>query len=56
MKKRDINPFGLRLAPDLRERVEDQAGKHRHSLNTEIEMLIEDGLRWRESQEKQAVA
>lgn len=53
MKKRDINPFGLRMSPSLREQADAEAKKHRHSLNTEIEMLIEDGLKWRAAQRKQ---
>lgn len=52
MKKREINPFGLRLHPDLREKAQRQAATNRHSLNTEIEMLIEDGLKWRETQQR----
>ena len=56
MKKRDINPFGLRLPPALREKVEQEARKYRHSLNTEIEMLIEEGLKRRETHENQAAA
>ncbi len=56
MKRRDITPFGLRLQPALRKRAKCEAEQNRHSMNTEIEMLIEDGFRWREMQSKQAVA
>lgn len=57
MKTRAINPFGLRMQPDLKERAKSEAERNRHSMNTEIEMLIEDGFRWREMQrQKQAVA
>lgn len=56
MKKRDIKPFGLRLEPALKEKAQHEACLQRHSMNTEIEMLIEDGFRWREQQRKQAAA
>lgn len=56
MKKREIAPFGLRLQPDNKERVRAEAERHRRSMNTEAEMLIEEGFKWREMQSKQAVA
>lgn len=56
MRKREIKPFGLRLQPALKERARDEAERNRHSMNTEIEMLIEDGFRWRAMQQKQALA
>jgi len=56
VKKRDITPFGLRLDPEKKDRVKSEAQAHRHSMNTEIDMLIEDGFRWRETQRKQANA
>lgn len=56
MKKRDITPFGLRLQPLLKERVRGEAAKNRRSMNTETEMLIEEGFKWREMQQRQAVA
>jgi hypothetical protein len=52
MKKRDIAPFGLRLSPEIKEMAKSEAGRNRHSMNTEIEMLIEDGLKWREMQQQ----
>lgn len=56
MKKREITPFGLRLRPALKEKAKDEADRNRHSMNTELEMLIEDGFKWREKQSGQAVA
>ncbi|SFB46215.1 hypothetical protein [Azotobacter beijerinckii] len=56
MKKRDIVPFGLRLQPPLKERAKREAELNRHSMNTEFELLIEDGFKWREMQKKQANA
>jgi len=56
MKKRDITPFGLRLQPHNKDRLKKEAESLRHSMNTEAEMLIEDGFRWREMQKQQAAA
>lgn len=56
MNKRDIKPFGLRLKESLKEDLRHEAERNRHSMNTEAEMLIEDGFRWREMKRKQAVA
>lgn len=56
MKKRDITPFGLRLPAALKEKAKFEADQNRHSMNTEIEMLIEDGFRWREQKARQAAA
>lgn len=56
MKKRDIIPFGLRLPPPLKEITKIEAERNRHSMNTEIELLIEDGFKWRGVQKAQAVA
>lgn len=56
MKKRDIKPFGLRLKESLKDDLRQEALRNRHSMNTEAEMLIEDGFKWREMQQKQAVA
>lgn len=53
MKKRDIPPFGLRLSPPLKKRTKDEAERNRHSMNTEIELLIEDGFTLREMRKKQ---
>ncbi len=56
MKKRDISPFGLRLQPAMKERAKSEAERNRHSMNTEIELLMEDGFKWREMKQKQAAA
>lgn len=56
MKKREIAPFGLRLQPALKEKAKSEAERNRHSMNTELETLIEDGFRWREMQQRQAAA
>ena len=56
MKKRDIKPFGLRLKEALKEDLRNEATRNRHSMNTEAEMLIEDGFKWREMQDRQARA
>lgn len=56
MKRREIKPFGLRLKESLKEALRNEAERLRHSMNTEAEMLIEDGFKWREMQRKQAAA
>jgi predicted HicB family RNase H-like nuclease len=56
MKTRGINPFGLRLQPDLKDAAKAEAKKHHHSLNVELSLLIEDGFKWRDQQIKQARA
>lgn len=55
--KTPISPYPLRLRTHVKEAAKAQSELYRRSLNTEIEMLIEDGLKWREVQQsKQAVA
>lgn len=39
--KRNINPFGLRLAPDLKDWLKHKAIDNRRSLNSEIEYRLE---------------
>jgi len=56
MKKRDIMPFGLRLQPPLKARAKREAELNRHSMNTELELLIEDGFKLREMLKKQTEA
>lgn len=36
-----VTPFGLRLPPNLREWVEEQAKKERRSINSWLTILIE---------------
>lgn len=54
MKTRTINPFGLRLQPENKERAKAEAERNRRSLNAELEVLIEEGFRWRAMQSQQA--
>lgn len=55
--KTPISPYPLRLRPHVKEAAKAQSEIFRRSLNTEIEMLIEEGLKWREMhQSKQAGA
>lgn len=56
MNKRNINPFGFRISPELKEAAKEEALRNRHSLNTELEMLVEEGLKWRQMQKQQAAA
>lgn len=55
MKSRKINPFGLRLDPVIKDKATSEAQRNRRSLNAELGLLIEEGLKWREIQ-KQATA
>jgi hypothetical protein len=50
------NAYSLRIEEELKERARGQAHANRRSLNAEIGLLIEEGLKWRESQKSQAVA
>jgi len=56
MKARTINPFGLRLQPEVKEKAAEVARANRRSMNAELGLLIEEGLKWREMQSRQAVA
>jgi len=38
---RNINPFGLRLQPELKARLEEAAKKNKRSLNAEISARLE---------------
>lgn len=38
---RNINPFGLRMQPDLKARIEEAADKNRRSINAEIVARLE---------------
>lgn len=51
-----VPPYSLRIEEALKGRAREEAIKHRRSLNSELGMLIEDGFRWREMQQRQAVA
>lgn len=56
MQKKQKPSYPLRLESDTRGKAEAEARQYRRSLNIEIGLLIEDGLKWREVQSKQAVA
>lgn len=55
-ESRKINPFGLRLAAQVKERAQEEANRNRRSLNTELGLLIEEGFKWREQQAKHVAA
>lgn len=52
--KRSRYPLSLELA--VKGQAELEAKKNRRSLNAELGLLIEEGLKWREIQSKQAAA
>lgn len=41
---RDVAPFGLRMLPDLKERVREAAERNGRSMNAEIVSLLESAL------------
>ncbi|MBO2889586.1 Arc family DNA-binding protein [Pseudomonas asiatica] len=51
-----VAPYSLRIADELKEKAKQEAGANRRSLNAELGLLIEEGLKWREMQSKQAAA
>ncbi|MEA3233916.1 Arc family DNA-binding protein [Pseudomonas mosselii] len=51
-----VAPYSLRIADELKEKAKREAEANRRSLNAELGLLIEEGLRWREMQCKQAAA
>ena len=57
MQKKQKPSYPLRLECETRSKAEVEALHYHHSLNVELGLLIEDGLKWREMQKfKQAVA
>jgi hypothetical protein len=43
-----VKPYSLRIKDELKARAKREAKNNHRSLNVEIGLLIEDGLRWRE--------
>lgn len=43
-------PYSLRIEDDLKDKAREEAHANRRSLNAELEMLIEEGFKWREMQ------
>jgi hypothetical protein len=48
--------YPLSLDLGVKGEAENEAKKNRRSLNAELGLLIEEGLKWRETQSKQAQA
>ncbi|WP_193754064.1 hypothetical protein [Pseudomonas mediterranea] len=48
--------YPLSLDLSVKGQAEKEARKNRRSLNAELGLLIEEGLKWREAQSKQAAA
>ena len=53
---RRASPFPLRLDEEVKEEAKGEASKNRRSLNVELGLLIEEGLKWREMRSKHAAA
>lgn len=47
---RDVNPFGLRMPPEVKEELEKLAEQNRRSLNAEIVVRLEESIRWEKDQ------
>lgn len=56
MNRRDIAPFGFRMRPEVKEAAKNEAQLNRRSLNTELELLVEEGLECRKQKRKQTKA
>ena len=41
---RDVNPFGLRMPPEVKEELEKLAEQNRRSLNAEIVVRLEESI------------
>ncbi|MCG6265359.1 Arc family DNA-binding protein [Vibrio vulnificus] len=41
---RNINPFGLRMPPELKEKLEEEAKKNMRSLNAELVARLEESF------------
>lgn len=54
MKKRDINPFGLRMPPAMRDWVQKKAAEDERSQNWLILKIIGEAMSRDEQQRKQA--
>lgn len=54
MTRRQIPPFGFRMRPEIKEEVQQEAQKNRHSINTELEMLVEEALACRRKRKARA--
>lgn len=50
MNRREIAPFGFRIRPEVKEAAKEEAERNRRSLNTELELLVEEGLERRKKQ------
>lgn len=46
LKKANITPFGLRMPPDIKERIVALSERNGRSMNSEIIDLISKGLDW----------
>lgn len=56
MKGVNKSRYPLSLESTVKDQAEGEAKKNRRSLNAELGLLIEEGLKWREMKSKQAAA
>lgn len=51
-ERKHATSYPLRVSDDLKVLAKQEAHKNRRSLNAELGLLIEEGLKWREAQKK----
>jgi len=56
MKGESKARYPLSLISGVKAQAEEEAKKNRRSLNAELGLLIEEGLKWRAMQEQRAIA
>ncbi|WP_156327420.1 hypothetical protein [Pseudomonas sp. NBRC 111128] len=56
MKGESKSRYPLSLVAGVKIQAEEEAKKNRRSLNAELGLLIEEGLKWRAMQKRQAIA
>jgi hypothetical protein len=56
MRNESKAAYPLRFGEPIKQRAADEARKNRRSLNAELGLLIEEGFKWREMQQRQAQA
>ncbi|MFG5862700.1 Arc family DNA-binding protein [Metapseudomonas sp. CR1201] len=54
MNKRRISPFAFRISPEVKAKAKAEADRNRRSLNTELELLVEEALECRQQKEQAA--
>jgi hypothetical protein len=56
MKTRELPQVFGRVTQDIKDRINEEAKRNRRSQNAELGLLVEEGFKWREMQQRQAQA